>query len=37
MRLEPFIIFRQDNWAFIRAMTHDEPDGLFGDLPRKLY
>lgn len=36
-RLEPFIIFRQDNWALIRAMTHDELDGLFGGLPRKLY
>lgn len=35
-RLEPFIIFKQDNWALIRAMTHDELDGLFGDLPRNL-
>lgn len=36
-RLEPFILMKKDNWALIRAMTHEELDSLFGNLPRKLY
>lgn len=36
-RLEPFIVTRIDNWALIRAMSHKELDGLFENLPRKLY
>lgn len=36
-RLEPYIIFKIDNWALIRAMTHKELDNLFQNLPRKLY
>lgn len=35
-RLQPFIIATNGNWALIRAMTHDELDNLFKDLPRKL-
>ena len=36
-RLEPYILMKKDNWALIRAMTHEELDSLFGNLPRKLY
>ena len=35
-RLQPFFIAGSDNWVMIRAMTHDELDGLFEGLPRKL-
>lgn len=34
--LQPFIIATNGNWALVRAMTHDELDNLFKDLPRKL-
>ena len=36
-RLEPFILMKKNNWALIRAMTHEELDSLFGNLPRELY
>ncbi len=36
-RLKPFFIAESENWALIRAMTHDEMDGLFEGLPRKLF
>ncbi len=36
-RLEPFMITKMDNWALIRAMSHEELDSLFDNLPRKLY
>lgn len=35
-RLAPYIIVVADNWALIRAMTHDELDGLFEGLPRNV-
>ncbi|MBD5081372.1 MAG: DUF4299 domain-containing protein [Ruminococcaceae bacterium] len=35
-RLQPYFIARSDNWVMIRAMTHEELDGLFDGLPRKL-
>ena len=35
-RLQPYIIATRENWALIRAMTHNELDGLFEDLPRRL-
>ncbi|MDO4943581.1 MAG: hypothetical protein Q4E74_00100 [Ruminococcus sp.] len=35
-RLQPFIIAVSGNWALIRAMTHNELDKLFENLPRKL-
>lgn len=35
-RLEPFFIAGSGNWMMIRAMTHDEMDGLFEGLPRRL-
>lgn len=35
-RLEPFIIAKIDNWALIRAMSHEELESLFEGLPRKL-
>lgn len=35
-RLEPFFIARADNWALIRAMSHDELNGLFENSSRTL-
>ena len=35
-RLHPFIIASRENWVLLRAMTHDEMDGLFEGLPRRL-
>lgn len=36
-RLEPFMIFKADDRALIRAMLHEELNDLFGNLPRMLY
>ena len=35
-RLRPYIIETRENWALIRAMKHNELDGLFEGLPRRL-
>lgn len=35
-RLRPYIIASEENWALIRGMSHEELDGLFEGLPRKL-
>lgn len=36
-RLEPFFIARADDWALIRAMSHEELSSLFKNSPRTLY
>ena len=36
-RLEPFIITKINNRALIRAMTHEELESLFDNMPRNLY
>ena len=35
-RLQPYMIETRENWALIRAMTHNELDRLFEGLPRRL-
>ena len=35
-RLLPFSPAKSEDWVLIRAMTHQELDGLFGGLPRQL-
>lgn len=35
-RLRPFSLASSGDWILIRAMTHDELDGLFEGLPRQL-
>lgn len=35
--LEPFTISRAGDRALIRAMSHEELNDLFGNLPRMLY
>ena len=33
-RLRPFVLAEAEGWVMVRAMTHQELDGLFAGLPR---